>query len=491
MSAPLLSLILSVMNLGTIASAAPCDLAISSVSVIDVEDRQVHKDMDVLITGGKISAVEEHREGPRCRAQIDGKGKYLMPGIVDMHVHANAIYLPRDTDYTKIKNTIPLKLKQSGAMLLRAGVTAFLDLCSVPQDEIFEARNKQRAGQLDFDMPDIYSAGSCITSKWYNRTGDPNQFNDEKQIADVTLLEKVDTYKKAYPRKNGVIIYGYEVEEKNSELKKIEALLAKKPDVLKVFYTSSWDKGARYPSLHVNTIKKIVKMAHKKNVPVLAHALDGEEHEAVLNTGIDGFAHGAYGFLPSEFEEFKRFSPSKPLLVIPTLSVFNGLGRLGTKRREWSDPLLSSVLNAADPLIRERVFFEFKNMDEKLKEDMDHLEDIYWMLYKDDMIPNLNYYRKDPRYQVVMGSDASNLGIFLGFSAHQELDSMVSDIGYTSWDALAAATVIPGKFLKAKYGTKPGDVANLLLLEKSPIRDIRATRSIDTVILRGKPLRFN
>lgn len=74
---------------------------------------------------------------------------------------------------------------------------------------------------------------------------------------------------------------------------------------------------------------------------------------------------------------------------------------------------------------------------------------------------------------------------FLGWSVHRELERYV-EAGLSPWDALEAATTAPGRFLRRPWGVEPGDEANLVVLDGSPIEDIRNTRRIRAVILRGE-----
>ena len=73
----------------TPAAASP-PLAVTRVNVVDVEGGRVLPDQTVLVAGNRIQAV-----GPSARTRIpagarvvDGRGKYLIPGLWDMHVHA-------------------------------------------------------------------------------------------------------------------------------------------------------------------------------------------------------------------------------------------------------------------------------------------------------------------------------------------------------------------------------------------------------------------
>ncbi len=59
------------------------------------------------------------------------------------------------------------------------------------------------------------------------------------------------------------------------------------------------------------------------------------------------------------------------------------------------------------------------------------------------------------------------------------------EAGLTTWQALAAATTEAGRFLGRSYGVRAGDEANLVVLEASPVADIRNTQRIAQVIHHG------
>ena len=91
----------------------------------------------------------------------------------------------------------------------------------------------------------------------------------------------------------------------------------------------------------------------------------------------------------------------------------------------------------------------------------------------------------DAGVTVFAGTDANVPVMVPGFSLHTELEAMQS-LGMPPEKVLASATYLPAEWLKAKSGrVKEGYDGNLLLLTENPLNDIRATRSIDTVILNG------
>jgi len=91
---------------------------------------------------------------------------------------------------------------------------------------------------------------------------------------------------------------------------------------------------------------------------------------------------------------------------------------------------------------------------------------------------------------ILAGTDAPMLGVYPGYSLHDELELLV-DSGFTPTEALRAATLGPAEFLGiAEGGTvATGKQADLVLLDADPLRDVRNTRRIDTVVLYGRLLR--
>ena len=62
---------------------------------------------------------------------------------------------------------------------------------------------------------------------------------------------------------------------------------------------------------------------------------------------------------------------------------------------------------------------------------------------------------------------------------------MLVEAGLSPWDALAASTTTAGKFFGRKWGMTEGSEATLLVLDKSPIDNIRNSETIFRVINRG------
>ena len=74
-------------------AASPSKSAIIHVSVIDVRAGTIKPDMTVLIQGDRITEVRPSKNNESLSAKdiqvIDGRGKFLLPGLWDMHVHTD------------------------------------------------------------------------------------------------------------------------------------------------------------------------------------------------------------------------------------------------------------------------------------------------------------------------------------------------------------------------------------------------------------------
>jgi imidazolonepropionase-like amidohydrolase len=89
--------------------------------------------------------------------------------------------------------------------------------------------------------------------------------------------------------------------------------------------------------------------------------------------------------------------------------------------------------------------------------------------------------------KVMVGTDLADGRIFPGFSLHEELALLV-EAGLTPAEAIAAATRVPAEFLKLRdTGTiEAGQRADMVILNRNPIQDIRNSTSIDSVVVRGR-----
>ncbi|PLX31684.1 MAG: amidohydrolase, partial [Ignavibacteria bacterium] len=145
-------------------------IAIKNCTVIHTHTRAIVPDATVLVDGGRITAVGDAATEipPRTRI-IDGSGKYLIPGLVDGHIHffqsgglytrPDAIDLRKHAPYDEELAWIRANIDDVFRRYLRCGITTVAD-CGGPMwnfDVREEARNSSCA-------PRVFLTGPLIAS---------------------------------------------------------------------------------------------------------------------------------------------------------------------------------------------------------------------------------------------------------------------------------------------------------------------------------------
>lgn len=141
------------------ANVSPGPIAIKNVTIIDIDNGSTQSDTTVLVRDGRIAGIESANDVlPDAVQEMDGRGKFLIPGLWDMHVHlswATASSLP---------------------VLVANGVTSVRD-CGSDLFDIDDWRTKITAGLLV--GPRIIRAGPILNGQSFNRyqlvTGNPDQ----------------------------------------------------------------------------------------------------------------------------------------------------------------------------------------------------------------------------------------------------------------------------------------------------------------------------
>ena len=96
--------------LASISRAQNPTLLLQHVNVIDVTTSAPRKAVDVLIRGGRIDTIASHVSRPHGSIVVPANGKFLIPGLWDMHVHVwdAGLAFPLITDQHRIRKHVPL-----------------------------------------------------------------------------------------------------------------------------------------------------------------------------------------------------------------------------------------------------------------------------------------------------------------------------------------------------------------------------------------------
>jgi cytosine/adenosine deaminase-related metal-dependent hydrolase len=95
-----------VVNNGIVGDPEATSIAITNVNVVPMDAERVIESQTVLIDNGRITAIGPTLEPPAGALRIDGRGRYLLPGLIDMHVHIRSGEVERylEAGITSVRN---------------------------------------------------------------------------------------------------------------------------------------------------------------------------------------------------------------------------------------------------------------------------------------------------------------------------------------------------------------------------------------------------
>jgi len=246
-------------------------ILIADVAVFD--GSQMLEPRNVLIVGGKIADITYMGSPPDGADIVDGKGKTLLPGLIDSHVHA----------YT------------GGDDALLYGVTTQVDMFS-PPPATAAIRSAMKGGG-NYESADILTAGHLATVP----DGHGTQFG--VNVPTITTPDAADQW--------------------------VADRLAEGSDFIKIVIEPGSSFGRPLPTLDGPTVKAIVEAAHKRNVLAVAHAQDMASAILAIESGVDGLVHlftDAQGGAT-----FADLAKKAGIFVTPTHVVMEGFfGRAGS-----------------------------------------------------------------------------------------------------------------------------------------------------------------
>lgn len=393
----------------------------------------------MIIVDGRIQWV-----GPQSQLQAPPgaqithlTGKFVMPGIVNLHGHlGNTVDLAQDPgNFTRENVEKQLRLYAS------YGVTSVLSM-GTDQDLIYQLRAEQRSGRPH--MARIFTAGRGFTG--------------------------VGGYPTTAPGMKGL---PFEVASKADVDKDVAWLAGKKVDLVKIWVD---DHLGRDKKISLDLAKAIIADAHQHDLKVAAHIFYLDDAKALVDAGLDGLAHsvrdqpvdaaliaamkkhGAYQEAATLTREESMFIFAKPspLLDDPFFTRAISPNVLATLRSAAYQQKI-----AADP--------DYARYPEFLRTAMRNLKTL-----------------SDSGVKIGFGTDSGPPARFPGYFEQWELELMV-DSGLAPMQVITDATRNAAEFLRAKdLGTlEPGKWADLVVLSKNPLVDIRNTREIEVVIIAG------
>jgi imidazolonepropionase-like amidohydrolase len=425
---------------------AAATVLIGDTTIIDGTGRAARHGVDLLIKAGRIEAIGERLQAPPGTRRLDGTGKFVIPGLIDAHVHLDfpVVFQLTPEERARIVDHTP-------QAFLYNGVTTVLNLSSDPE-WIWSRREAQRDGRLV--APRIFAMGRAFTPEggWGSRHGGA--------LADAAAVRR-------------------------------QALeyVAANTDGFKVVIEDGLGRSGTYREIPDEMLDALADVARMEGVPLFVHAINLSEYRRAVEIEPRAIVHGLEDLMPPESDLIERLV-SRGITVVPTVSLFESF--LHPDPRAGPD-LQDPVLEASVPgfLLEKMRRAEFMQAERQHFVEASARMDAYGWAASRVAVFRENV-RKMHRagVRIAVGTDAGGtVGYnFQGYNTPWEIKILV-ECGMSPMEALVAATRTGAEVIGIadRLGTiEPGKVADLLILSANPLDDIENIRRIEKVIQDGR-----
>ena len=448
-----LALLLAVLSLA-IREAAPArcqstDVVILHVTVINPGTSSVLSNRAVVITGAKISAVAsaDTFKPPKGARLIDAHGKYLIPGLWDMHVHsAFGDWFPGGREVT-----LPLYVAN--------GVTGVRDMGG--------------------DLPVLF--------EWRRQIATGEIVGPRMVVSGPMLDGYLPGEKLRFPS-------SVPITTPESAIAAVDSLKQQGADFIKVQSVISHD-----------AYLAAATEARKQNLPIVGHVPDKVRISETIAAGQKSIEHlmGIFEGCSTEEDKFIRGEGNlKLLLTTSEQARCDAIIHSLAQHQVWEVPTLAWQRGG---IFLDQLDWKHQPLDKYVPRPWvsatwHHFADTLILpdLARDPLPLRQEYFRRNLQIvqsmhsagvQFLAGTDTpAGVYVLPGFSLHDELANFV-EAGFTPMEALQTVSSNPATFLgtEDRFGSiAPGKVADLVLLNASPLEDIRNTRKINAVLANGR-----
>jgi|SRR5579872_1608420 len=384
----------------------------------------------VVIAGDRIRAVGSRVNMPIPAGvdKIDGRGKFLVPGLIDLHVHLGTRAGPRiqPSEYTRDR------LEKNLNAYLYFGVTSVRSM-GTDREPAFEVRKAERDGQ--FFSSRLFTAGRGFDGG----PGSPDS----------------------------VIIHTDSPEQARKE---VDALAARQVDAIKIWVD---DEYGTKPKIKSAVIDAVLDQARKYNIPVTAHIYSLADTEHLVNAGASGFLHMIRDTEAIDPELITRLRDLR-IVFAPTLVVQELVWLYHDHPELLDDPAVARSV-PPDVLAATRQAAASSTASARDREEFARAMRNTRKLAAAGVL-------------IAVGSDGGSSMDFPGLMTHREIELLV-EAGLSPAEAIVAATRNGALALRKsdELGTiEPGRRADLMLVAANPLEDVRNLRKIDRLMLNGE-----
>lgn len=404
--------------------------AIEHVTLIDGTGAAPQPDRTVIVADGRVQAVGDSRLRIRGGIQrLDGRGKFLMPGLMDMHIHLLGGGAWKDTSAQSgkpIDYDVGVRTLQG---FLYYGITSVYDAGNNPEF-ILPLRERERAGEII--APRIFATGQLLS----------------------------------YPGSWSVGYAGIGVRDWPDTIKDLDLQISRKPDLQKITYEAHGvGPNPLIPALPRELMAKEIAYLHAHGIRTVVHISNERMARDAIEAGIDTMAH-----IPSVgvvSQEFIRLAADKRIPMQTSMSVFDEISQMDRGIDFLNTPEYRAVLDPREYAVRELARGRYLKLG--------------WPGWFQVLLPYVKRNIKaihDGGGLLVLATDRTFAPALL-----REIE-LVVESGISPLDAIRIGTLNGAIFLGREHdlgSIEPGKLADLVLLGADPVADIRNVRRVERV----------
>lgn len=429
----------SVLVAGTwlaIACAARADsILIENVTLIDGTGRPSVPGTTVLVREDRIDRIARGTiDAPDGTIVFDGAGQYLIPGLMDLHIHLRGAIEVTPDGLRELTNDRSIGIRMLHSYLY-AGVTSVYDAGNVP-DYILGFREEERSGKLA--GPRIFATGGIVT----------------------------------YPGSHGSNEWGTQVDDWPEAIPALDAHIARQPDLLKLTYEErGWGSREMIPLLPLDLMQKIIHYYNDRGIRTTVHTSSEYRARQAIFAGVDTLAHPI--IQGPITENFARLMGAKKIPMVTTLTIGENYSRLA-EHPEYLDQALYRDTIPAD---------EIEILKTERRQEYQERKWTWWMQIMTTIAQENLRMINEAGGVLVAGTDQSS-----GPALHRELE-LLADAGIPPAEIIRIATLNGAIFLGKERdlgSIEEGKLADMVLLGADPTQDIDNAKQIIRVFKGGK-----
>ncbi len=418
-------------------------LVVRGATLIDGTGGRPRPNVDIVVREGRILAIGPGQKVPSGTTEVDARGAWVVPGLIDVHAHLDApmVFQVSDEERSQILEHVP-------KAFLYNGVTTVLNVSSAPE-WIFDLRTRQRDGRVL--APRIYATGRSITPQggWGSRHGG-------------ALSDTAST---------------------RATVRRYAEMGA---DAIKIVIEDGLGGSGTYKEISDEMLRAAAEEAARAKIPVVVHAVNLAEYRRALTIRPRAIIHGLEDALPGG-DDLAADLRRAAVFVAPTLSLWEAFNSFERHPEHFDDPILKASVPAfLLALIRKP---DYRAAEKKRFLEVARMDAYTWADARMTTFMANTRIMHRAGVRIAVGTDAGGpVGYnFQGYNTPREMELLV-EAGLSPMDVIVAATRTGAELIGVgdQLGTvATGKLADFLILDANPLDDIRNIRRVRTVVLDG------